>query len=58
MGSQGNVVPPPIHVAFLRLLSQETDSLSSLRYLATVLRLVTDPKFLTVPCRTALSFIL
>lgn len=38
-GSQENVVPPPISVVTLRLLSRETVSLPSLRYLATVPRL-------------------
>ena len=49
---------PPISVATLRLLSRETVSLPSLRYLATIPGLVTGPKLLNLPDGAALSFML
>ena len=56
--NQGSVVSPSIIIPSLRLLSRDTVSLSSLRYLATVPRLVTDPKLLNLPNGAALSFML
>jgi len=42
----------------IKLLAQETVPLHSLRYLATVTRLVTDPKLLNLPDGVAISLIL
>ena len=57
-GSQGKLVSPLISIAPLRLLARATVSRPSLRYLATVPRLVTGPKLLNLPDGPALSFML